>query len=130
MFRFIAIFTTILHVALPVQAAEWVCPADIASVNNGEFCESEHAEYKAKKADKTLNEVYRQLLNDYTRDEDKQPWIVAQRAWLKFMEADCFATSQKNAGASFTKNFVYFSCRNEKTIQRTKELKSYCESCN
>lgn len=120
----------LLLLSSTAHAVEWSCSAEIAKDQNGEWCDADHEEYKAKKADKHLNEVYRQLLSDYSNDEGKQPWILAQRAWLKFMEAHCSAAANKNAGSGSTKQYVYSSCRAEKIIERTKELRSYCESCN
>jgi len=124
------ILIALLLFSSEAHAAEWSCPIEIANFQNGAWCDADHEEYKAKEADKHLNEVYRQLLSDYSYDEDKQPWKIAQRAWLKFMEAHCSAAANKNAGSGSTRQSIYSSCRTEKIIERTKELKSYCESCN
>ena len=115
-------------VSTTVQSNDWSCSAKMRSFNNGEWCDVEKTEYNAKQADKRLNEIYRKLLTDYV-GKDRQPWVVAQRAWIKFAEAHCSAVSEKGAGAASTRQYVYQTCRAEQIIERTKVLESYCESC-
>jgi uncharacterized protein YecT (DUF1311 family) len=118
--------------SLPFQghADAWVCPPEIASSDNGDFCGAAHAEFNLNQADKRLNEVYRQLLSEFTTKVERQPWITAQRAWLKFSDAHCAAALSKFIGAPFTIAEMEHSCRAEQIINRTKELERYCESCS
>src|SRR6185369_4468065 len=108
---------------------EWTCPANVAALNNGEWCDADHAEYEARQADNHLNEIYRKLLEDYASAKDQEPWRVAQRAWLKYYEAHCTAVASKGAGAASSRQYVYQTCRADQIRLRTKELASYCERC-
>jgi uncharacterized protein YecT (DUF1311 family) len=111
-------------------ADSWVCPTNIASKDNGDFCDAAHAEFDANQADKRMNEVYRQVLSDYSTQEGRQPTIIAQQVWLKYSVAHCTAVLSKFLGAPFTMVEMEHSCRAEQIIKRTQELESYCESCS
>lgn len=112
------------------HADTWVCPSDIASSDNGDFCSAAHAEFNVNQADKRLNEIYRRLLSEFPTKDARQPWITAQRAWLKFSDAHCAAALSKFIGAPFTMAEMEHSCRAEQIINRMKELERYCESCD
>ena len=119
------VFFMFLAVLSKCFADDWVCPDP-----NGEFCEAYHAEYLAKQADKRLNQVYKTLLNEATKDE-KDFTITAQRAWLKYFEAHCNAIVSKFQGSSgATTETSRHTCRTEFINNRIKELESYCESCD
>ena len=122
------IFLMLISVYLPVWvfAAEWVCPASVESLANGEWCDAALAEHKKEEADKRLNEVYKKFLTQFT-PADRKPWIAAQRTWIVFFQADCSAISGKNAGSASTRQYVYQTCLTERIIQRIRELQSYCE---
>ena len=108
------------------QAGDWVCPTP-----NDDYCDSYHAEFIEKQADKRMNEVYRHLLSDYATKDGRQPTVNAQRAWLKYADAHCAAILSKfPGGAPGTASLLEYSCRTELINKRIVELESYCESCS
>jgi uncharacterized protein YecT (DUF1311 family) len=122
--RLILLISTLLFVTHSL-ADDWVCP------NPGDdFCDSYHAEFILKQTDKYMNQIYKQLLTDYKTKKERQPTINAQRAWLKYVDAHCYAVQSKFNGATFTMAEMESSCRTQQINRRIEELKGYCESCN
>jgi uncharacterized protein YecT (DUF1311 family) len=81
------------------------------------------ASLAAKDSDKKLNQVYRQLKFSLSDTKQKQRLIEAQRAWLKFRDAQCAYEQGFYSGGSIAPT-IYYSCLAEVTEQRTKQLQS------
>jgi uncharacterized protein YecT (DUF1311 family) len=81
------------------------------------------ASLSAKDSDKKLNQVYRQLQSSLSDAQQKKRLTEAQRAWLKFREAQCAFEQGVYSGGSIAPT-IYYSCLTEVTKQRTKQLQS------
>lgn len=86
----------------------------------------------ADAAEAQLNAAYQQLLKrlgqpDTATDKFslmRQKLQVAQRAWIKFRDADCDAVYQVNASGSI-RGLAALGCKRAHAEQRTKELQAY-----
>jgi len=74
------------------------------------------------KADKELNAVYKKLVAKLS-DVDKTTLKTEQRNWIKIKESDCKKEADEYEGGSMAPMILY-NCLEEKTIQRTKELRN------
>lgn len=78
-----------------------------------------------EKADKELNEVYQKVLKQLSDDEiTKQKFIAAQKAWIKFRDAEAELEADSERGGSM-ENMVRSNSETELTKARTAELKKY-----
>lgn len=85
-----------------------------------------------KKIETELNAVYRQTLQSLSQSETafekpgevKSALVEAQRAWIKFREADCHAVFLKNQGGTM-RSLMYTGCLQAHAEQRIKELKRF-----
>lgn len=75
----------------------------------------------AASADKKLNQVYQQLRAQIEDLQQKKLLINAQLAWIKFRDANCEFEKSRFAGGTIAPS-IYFSCIEQVTKQRTKEL--------
>jgi uncharacterized protein YecT (DUF1311 family) len=75
---------------------------------------------QAKATDKRLNEVYQQVIKDFNA-ESKQEIIEAQRAWIKFRDAQAKFEENQYKGGSLAP-LVYWNCMTRMTNARIKEL--------
>jgi uncharacterized protein YecT (DUF1311 family) len=83
---------------------------------------NQEAADKYKKADLDLNKVYKQLMS-ITKDQKKKDLLIkAQRAWIIYKEAHCNYEESFYEGGSMQPT-VYFSCLQEVTEERIKQLK-------
>lgn len=86
----------------------------------------------ADAAEAQLNTAYQQLLKrlgqpDTATDKFslmRQKLQVAQRAWIKFRDADCDAVYQVNASGTI-RGLAALGCKRAHAEQRTKELQAY-----
>lgn len=113
-----------LFSAFTSAADDWTCPNP-----NDDFCDAYHAEYLTTEADEKMNATYQKLLSEFKDETKRQLTINAQRAWLKYADAQCAAILSKFIGATFTMAEMEYSCRTEQINKRINELESYCESC-
>ena len=82
---------------------------------------NETADKAFKKADATLNTVYKQL--QAKLDEvGKKKLQEAQRAWIKFRDAECESRADEFRGGSIMP-MIYAGCAERLTKARTAELK-------
>jgi len=86
-------------------------------------------QYLYFEADAKLNETYLDLLSRLKRKQDRDALKAAQRAWIKFRDAECNFTTGKWAGGSMRPTAVS-SCRKTMTEARTNDLTQQlqCES--
>ncbi len=76
-----------------------------------------------EKADKELNEVYQKVLK--SEDEiGKQKLIAAQKAWIKFRDAQAEVDADSERGGSLA-NQILAESETRMTKARTDELKKY-----
>lgn len=80
------------------------------------------AEKAYNKADKELNAVYKKLMSKLS-DSEKSTVKTQQRNWIKIKESDCKKEADEYEGGSMAPMILY-NCLEEKTIQRTKELRA------
>jgi len=77
------------------------------------------------KADTQLNDAYQKaldLLGSADRADAKVALVAAQRAWVKFRDADCHVQDRIFENGTMRAALVG-SCLKDRTEQRTKELK-------
>ena len=88
----------------------------------------EEAEYK--QADKRLNAVYQNVLNDYASDQEFIKNLKAsERHWIKFRDAEMLMKYPKNSEARNGSVFpvCYYSYLTNLTDQRTTTLNQWLE---
>ncbi|KAB2671123.1 DUF1311 domain-containing protein [Ochrobactrum sp. LMG 5442] len=81
------------------------------------------------KADKQLNAQYSEIEKRLSGDDDaKKLLITAQRAWVKFRDAECNFSASGTAGGSMHPMTVAL-CKEELTTERNKQFSDYlkCE---
>ena len=79
------------------------------------------------KSDKALNKVYREILSRLKGpSETKTDLIAAQRAWLKYRDAECkFEVSGLDGGS--VQPMIYSQCLDALTQSRTKGLSQFLD---
>ncbi len=93
---------------------------------------NECASIEQKKVEAKLNAVYQRVmkfLDKQIADGDldkasKTTLIEAQRAWLKFREADCSAVYQYHIAGTI-RNVMHIGCMQTHTERRIKDLEEY-----
>jgi uncharacterized protein YecT (DUF1311 family) len=81
-----------------------------------------------ERADRALNDAYKEILRRIGDEHAKQLLVATERAWLAFRDAECkFAVSSTEKGSIYP--MEYSLCLEDQTKTRTKELKAYlhCE---
>jgi uncharacterized protein YecT (DUF1311 family) len=84
------------------------------------------------KAELKLNKTYKRVLKrvEEVSAEDgeapgaKRSLVAAQRAWVKFREADCDATYTYHQAGSI-RGAMYLTCMTRHAVNRTKDLEGY-----
>jgi len=96
------------------------------AMNTPEMNECAALEQKAVEA--KLNQVYRRVIKSLDTNEDsaaaKEKLVIAQRAWIKFREADCDAVYENWAGGTI-RNVMYSGCMRQHAEQRIKDLEGF-----
>jgi uncharacterized protein YecT (DUF1311 family) len=82
-----------------------------------------------QRADKALNDAYREVLRRLAGDERKKQLVrAAEQTWVAFRDAECkFAVSSTEGGSVYP--MVNLLCLEGETQKRTKDLQAYlhCE---
>ena len=77
-------------------------------------------------ADKRLNEIYQKLLRSMPADEPdnfpKTALIAAQRAWIKFRDAECALVGETEGGVRMWKLAFDTACQSQMTEERVERL--------
>ena len=104
------------------------CPSDDYSQD---WCAATINEKEKNTADKELNRIYKKFIKQLP-ERALPSWISAQRAWVEFFQRHCSAASTIILGSPSNQTAELNSCLKDKIIQRTTELKSYCQmdDCN
>lgn len=79
-----------------------------------------------KKVEDKLNKVYQGIVKPLEGDE-KKTLVEAQRAWVKFREADCNAVYQRWIDGT-VRNVMFISCMQDRAETRIKELQEYAKT--
>lgn len=90
------------------------------------------AKIEQDKIEAKLNKIYQRVLKTLDKPDTeieyyskmKESLIAAQRAWVKFREADCDAVFEKNASGTI-RTVMYIECMQARAEQRIKELEIY-----
>lgn len=88
---------------------------------------NECAAREQKVVEAKLNRTYQQLLKDLNDPDSagtKKKLVAAQRAWVKFREADCAAVYEHHSGGTI-RNLVYSGCMRGRAEQRITELEAF-----
>jgi uncharacterized protein YecT (DUF1311 family) len=96
------------------------------AMSTPEINECAAAEQKAVEA--KLNEVYRRVIKSLDTNKDsaaaKDKLVLAQRAWVKFREADCEAVYENWAGGTI-RTVMYIGCMQQHAEHRIKDLEGF-----
>jgi uncharacterized protein YecT (DUF1311 family) len=100
-------------------------PKDTPETNQCAAIEQRAAEAK-------LNQTYQRVLkslDDGGKESaaSKAKLVIAQRAWVKFREADCDAVFEKWAGGTI-RTVMYLGCMQNHAEQRIKDLEDYAKT--
>lgn len=90
------------------------------------------AQIQADAVEVKLNAAYQKLVKQLTQpdteldkySEMRKKLQIAQRAWIKFREADCDTVYQINASGTI-RGLAAIGCKRERAEQRIKELENY-----
>lgn len=93
---------------------------------------NECASIEQQKVEVKLNQVYQRVMKgmekDYASDGNfagmKKAFVNAQRAWIKFREADCDAVYQKHIGGTI-RNVMHISCMQAHAKKRIVDLEEF-----
>jgi len=96
------------------------------AMSTPEINECAAAEQKA--VESKLNQVYRRVIKSLETNKDsaaaKDKLVLAQRAWVKFREADCDAVYENWAGGTI-RTVMYIGCMRQHAEQRIKDLEGF-----
>ena len=108
--------------------------------STGAMGQQECAQIKMDIADKELNAVYKALLAKLPEVEGveggetgrypKKSLIEAQRAWIKYRDANCQFFGEIYGGSPAWQFAENLNCRTKMTITRTEELRNYLDNSN
>lgn len=84
------------------------------------------------KTEAKLNQAYQRLVKQLTQPDTAQDnyteyrnkLLKAQRAWIKFREADCDTQYTMHKSGTI-RNAIYLSCKQQRAEQKIKELNNY-----
>ncbi|MFD0912620.1 lysozyme inhibitor LprI family protein [Methylophilus luteus] len=116
---YIAIVLSLL--ATLTHAETWTCAQESIAVYGNEFCEAEHAQYRANQANIHLDKAYEKLLNNTASKERKQ-LIISQRKWVESSTAYCERFLRDHPSGRATQAEMAASCNEQQALKRTMEL--------
>lgn len=120
--------TTALLILLTMHAAHAAdCKNATTTVDIDECAAQEQKQVEAK-----LNTVYQRVIKKLDKpdadgesySEMKTSLIAAQRAWIKFRDADCKAVYTRYASGTI-RTAMFIGCMQSHTEQRIRELEEY-----
>jgi uncharacterized protein YecT (DUF1311 family) len=113
-----------LAAAAPAPAFALDCKNASSTIELNECAQAEQQAVEAR-----LNAVYAQTMQALAAPDAaalRQKVIVAQRAWIKFREADCAAEEARWTGGSAAVQ-MFLGCMRQRAEQRIKELESVAQ---
>ncbi len=108
-------------------AAQGRAPALDCS-NGPQIALNECAAADFRAADAKLNTAYRAITRRLTDDPARRSLVEAQRAWIRFRDAECDFDTKSSEGGSI-RPLLFSECQKRLTEQRTADLNAYL-SCN
>lgn len=85
---------------------------------------NECASIEQKKVEDKLNKAYQQVIKSIGEPATKKALIEAQRAWVRFREADCKAVYEQYKTGTI-RTVMFIGCMQEHAEQRIKDLESF-----
>jgi uncharacterized protein YecT (DUF1311 family) len=85
---------------------------------------NECAAREQKQAEVKLNQVYQRVLKTISSPKVRTQFVAAQRAWVKFREADCKAVYEQHADGTI-RTVMYLGCMQNRAQTRIKELEMF-----
>jgi len=85
---------------------------------------NECAAREQKQVEVKLNQVYQRVLKTVTASKVRSQFVAAQRAWVKFREADCKAVYEQHADGTI-RTVMYLGCMQNRAETRIKELEMF-----
>lgn len=123
------VLAALLTVLVPHQPAAAQARPPVLDCRNGPqttLNECAAAEFRA--ADARLNAAYRKVTGRLTEESARRSLVEAQRAWIRFRDAECGFDTNVYEGGSIRPMMVS-ECLKRLTEQRTADLNTYL-SCN
>jgi uncharacterized protein YecT (DUF1311 family) len=121
-----ALVLSTVVIAMPVRAQNGETEIDCKTAQT-QMAMNYCAYQSFKAADAELNQVYRQLRNNYKGTAQERQLVDAQLVWIKFRDADCKFSADRFKGGSIAP-LIYSSCQEGLTKQRIRSLKDYLET--
>ena len=91
-----------------------------------EWCETNIADAEFQAADTELNRAYRNLSKALS-EKQRKALVASQRSWINFRHLDCtvqYSLIERGPPAILQGSML--GCMNDRTVQRTLELKAFC----
>lgn len=85
---------------------------------------NECAAREQKAVEANLNQVYQRVLKTVSAPKVRVQFVAAQRAWIKFREADCKAVYEQHADGTI-RTVMYLGCMQNRAATRIKELEMF-----
>lgn len=85
---------------------------------------NECASIEQKKVESQLNQVYQRVLKSVGEADTKKALVEAQRAWVKFREADCKAVYE-NYKTGTIRTVMFIGCMQGHAEKRIKDLEGF-----
>jgi uncharacterized protein YecT (DUF1311 family) len=101
---------------------------DDGTIKGGQAAMSICSAEKYDQADAKMNKLYGQLLAKLETKQTKERLRTAQRAWIKYRDANCEFFGDIYGGAPVWRSAEDLNCRVEMTTIRTKELRKYLDN--
>src|SRR3990167_2295394 len=126
--RALLFFTIIVSISVNAEEISGIDCTKAFSTPDVEQCIA----IELDKIETSLNQAYQRLVKqltqaDTTQDnytEYRKKLLIAQRAWIKFREADCDTQYAMHRSGTI-QNSIYLSCKKQRAEQRIKELNNY-----
>ena len=119
-----------MKLTLPLLLALWSTSSFALDCQNAVSTPeiNECAAAEQKKIEEQLNKTYQDALKRLADDKATRTALVtAQRAWVKFREADCKAVYQRSIGGTI-RTVMYLGCMQNRAETRIKELQDYTQA--
>jgi uncharacterized protein YecT (DUF1311 family) len=99
------------------------CPAKPQTTLDLEGC----AEHKIVKLDKQIDALVKTIFKALPDDPARQRFVLAQRSWLAYRQADCASRSDVNEGGSLA-GVAFAVCAVARNTQRLKDLRTFANA--
>lgn len=126
--RALLLFTILVSISINAKEASGIDCTKAFSTPDVEQCIA----IELDKTETVLNQAYQSLVKQLTQadtaqdnyTEYRKKLLIAQRARIKFREADCDTQYAMHRSGTI-RNSIYLSCKKQRAEQRIKELNNY-----